>query len=191
MRPIQRCLLSLALTTAVVCAQNRDASGTIPSQRMADGKQWTTRNLDIPTAPSYCYQDAEQNCRQYGRLYTWDSARRACQSLGQGWRLPTNDEWRQLATQYGGLLEQSDKNGKASYQALIVGGRSGFNAVLGGGRSEGGQYARLEAHGFYWTATASDPVNAWFYNFGRGILALGRLSDGGKQRAFAVRCIRD
>jgi len=37
-----------------------------------------------------------------------------------------------------------------------------------GGRSDDGQYARLEAHGFYWTASESDPAIGWFYNFGRG-----------------------
>ncbi len=52
------------------------------SQRMADGKLWTTQNLNVNTPQSYCYEDAERNCRQYGRLYTWESARRGCQSLG-------------------------------------------------------------------------------------------------------------
>ncbi len=33
------------------------------------------------------------------------------------------------------------------------------------------QYARLEAHGFYWTASESDPGRAWFYNFGQGSLS--------------------
>ena len=46
-----------------------------PSRRMADGKQWTTHNLNVKTAPSYCYQDAEINCLQYGRLCTWECAR--------------------------------------------------------------------------------------------------------------------
>jgi hypothetical protein len=41
------------------------------SRRMADGKEWTARNLNVETAASYCYADAERNCRQYGRLYTW------------------------------------------------------------------------------------------------------------------------
>ena len=41
--------------------------------------------------------------------------------------------------------------GKAAYTALLSGGTSGFNAVLGGNRSIDGQYDRLEAHGFYWT----------------------------------------
>jgi uncharacterized protein (TIGR02145 family) len=69
-------------------------------------------------------------------------------------------------------------------------GESGFNAVLGGGRSEDGKYERLEAHGVYWTASEIDSAHAWFYNFGKGGQALHRQSNGEKPRAFAVRCIR-
>ena len=161
------------------------------SKRMADGKQWTTANLNVNVAPSYCYQDKEVNCRQYGRLYTWDSAKRGCQSLGDAWRLPTDDEWRQLAKHYGGVSQDSDEGGKAAYKALFTGGSTGFNAVLGGGRSDNGEYARLEAHGFYWTATEDGPGGAFFYNFAKSKLALHRQDGGEKQRAFSVRCITD
>jgi uncharacterized protein (TIGR02145 family) len=105
--------------------------------------------------------------------------------------LPTDGEWRQLARQYGGVSEDSDERGKAAYKALLAGGRSGFNAVLGGGRSGDGQYARLEAHGFYWTASESDPPSALFYNFGQGGQALHRQSGGEKLEAFSVRCVRE
>src|SRR5437588_5359834 len=106
------------------------ASGTVnSSKRMADGKQWTTQNLNVNTVPSYCYEDAELHCRRYGRLYTWESAKRGCQSLGDGWRLPTDDEWREMAKHYGGVSEDSADSGKAAYTALLIGGRSGFNAL--------------------------------------------------------------
>ena len=167
--------------------------GTLPHspKRMADGKQWTTRNLTVTTVHSYCYEDSELNCRRYGRLYTWESARQACQSLEAGWRLPTDDEWRQMAKHYGGIGNDSDDNGKAAYAALLSGGSSGFSAVLGGNRSTDGRYARLEAHGFYWTASENDPGSAPFYNFGRGSQALYRQSQGQKQMAISVRCVRD
>lgn len=158
---------------------------------MADGKQWTTKNLEVNTSPSWCYQDLETNCRRYGRLYTWESAPHACRSLGAGWRLPTDKEWRELAKVYGGVSEDSDDRGNAAYQALLAEGKSGFNALLGGGRSEDGQYARLQAHGFYWTASENNARYAFFYNSGRGSAALYRQSEGEKQAAFAVRCIRD
>jgi uncharacterized protein (TIGR02145 family) len=174
-------------------AQDQKASGMMSSsRRMADGKQWTTHNLAVNTVPSFCYENSELNCRRYGRLYTWESARRGCQSLGDGWRLPTDDEWRQMAKRYGGVSEDSDDRGKAAYKALLIGGSSGFNALLGGGRNAGdGQYARLEAHGFYWTASESDPARAPFYNFGKGGLALHRQPGGEKQMAVSVRCVRE
>jgi uncharacterized protein (TIGR02145 family) len=161
------------------------------TRRMADGKEWTTQNLEINTVPSYCYEDSDLNCRRYGRLYTWESARRVCQSLGDRWRLPTDDEWRLMAKQYGGVSEDSDDKGKAAYKALLVGGSSGFNAVLGGGRSVDGQYARKEAHGFYWTASKTDSSSGWFYNFAQGSQGLHRQSGGEKHGAFSVRCVRE
>ena len=95
-----------------------------------------------------------------------------------------------MAKYYGGVYGDSDDNGKAAYSALMIGGSAGFNALLGGGRTVDGQYARFEAHGFYWTASESDPVSAWFYNFGHALF-LNRHSDGEKQRAFSVRCVSD
>ena len=199
--PIRVVVLSIALSIGFgflsfslqrLSAHTQKKSGRMPSsKRMADGKNWTIHNLNVNTMPSYCYDDAELNCRRYGRLYTWESARRVCQSLGNGWRLPTEDEWRRMVKDYGGVSEDSADRGKAAYKALLAGGSSGFNALLGGGRSQDGEYARLDAHGFYWTASESDPASGWFYNFGRGGQALHRQSGGEKQRAFSVRCVRE
>jgi uncharacterized protein (TIGR02145 family) len=200
-RPIRVCVVSIALGIAFgfvtgsprrLSAQDQQALGTMESsKRMADGKQWTTQNLNVNTVPSYCYEDAEKNCQRYGRLYTWESARQACKSLGDGWRLPTDGEWRQMAKRYGGVSEDSEDRGKAAYKALLAGGSSGFHALLGGGRAEDGQYARGEAHGFYWTASESNAANGLFYNFGRGGQALHRQAEGEKERAFSVRCVRE
>src|SRR5262245_20868868 len=85
--------LSIALgalgctTSTNPSAKDGTVAGTIRSTRMADGKEWMTENLDVNASPSYCYDDAELNCRRYGRLYTWESAQRACELLGEGWRL--------------------------------------------------------------------------------------------------------
>jgi uncharacterized protein (TIGR02145 family) len=173
-------------------AKDETVSGTISSAtRMADGKEWTTGNLNVDASPSYCYDDAESNCLRYGRLYTWESAQRVCPSLGDGWRLPTDDEWRQMAKRHGGVSDDSDDKGTAAFNALLSGGTSGFNAVLGGNRSIDGQYDRLEAHGFYWTASDNDSRSAPFYNFGRNGQALHRQPQGQKQMAVSVRCVRE
>jgi uncharacterized protein (TIGR02145 family) len=159
---------------------------------MQDGRQWATTNLDVISDGSYCYGDAPANCRRYGRLYTWEAAQKGCLSLGEGWRVPTNDEWRLLATRYGGLREESTDTGKAAFTALVSGGGSGFDAVLGGGReATAGEYARLEAHGLYWTASETDASTAWVYNFGKGGQSVNRHTGMVKQWAFSVRCIRN
>jgi uncharacterized protein (TIGR02145 family) len=181
-RPVRFCVLGIAISMVLgtdalrprVSAQETTSRAIRSFRRMADGKQWTTSNLNVGIAGSYCYEGAEMNCLQYGRLYTWESALRACRSLGDGWRLPTDDDWRQLAKHYGGVSVDAEDKGKAAYRALMAGGGSGFEAVLGGGRSDDGKYARLEAHGFYWTATQMDSTNAWFYNFGKGGQAFHR-----------------
>ena len=158
---------------------------------MPDGKQWMTENLKVVVNASYCYDDSQENCRRYGRLYTWESAQQACRALGDGWRLPTNDEWAQMAKPYGGVRDDSADGGKAAYKALIASGPSGFNVVYGGGRSTNGEYARLEAHGFYWTASESSSTHAWLYNLGKNGQILNRHENGEKQDAFAVRCVRE
>jgi uncharacterized protein (TIGR02145 family) len=159
---------------------------------MPDGREWSTENLNVTTGQSYCYDNSEQNCRQYGRLYTWESALQACRALGGGWRLPTNEEWRQLARHYGGVRQESADLGKAAYTALIAGGTSGFNVVYGGGRTDkSGEYLRLGDHGFYWSATEARTDHAWFYNFGKNGQSLNQHEDGEKLRAFSVRCVKD
>ncbi len=90
---------------------------------------------------------------------------------------------------YGGVAQDSNVTRKEAYKRLLYGGDSGFNATLSGGRNPDGQYSRLDAHGFYWTAeaTAAQP----------GFTILGRdrrlfyQQDGGEQlRAFSVRCVK-
>jgi uncharacterized protein (TIGR02145 family) len=192
-KEIAVCVVVLGLSVALVstrassvarAAQNPKAS------RMADGKEWTTANVNVVDSASYCYEDAERNCGRYGRLYTWESAHRVCKLLGDGWRLPTDDDWRQMANRYGGLGNDSGAKGKSAYAALVIGGTSGFNAVLGGNRSNG-KYERLEAHGFYWTASEANSATAVFYNFGKGSQALYRQPEGEKQMAISVRCVRN
>ena len=187
-----RCTSIISITLGFALASlGASCSQQHSSKPMADGKQWTTQNLNVETTQSYCYEDSEQNCRRYGRLYTWESARRACQSLGAGWRLPTDDEWRGMAKRYGGIGSDAKDNGKAAYAALLTGGNAGFNAVLGGNRSSDGRYARVQAHGFYWTASEIDQRSAPFYNFGHGSQALFRQAGGDKQMAISVRCVSE
>ena len=149
-----------------------------------------TDNLNLNLPNSYCYSDRASECLRFGRLYTWASAAEACSRLGTEWRLPTNDEWRQMAKGYGGVRGDSEDDGHGAYAALLKGGASGFNALLGGDRESDGSYARIEAHGFYWTATEVDADHAWFYNFGLGSQLLNPQGGGEKLMALSVKCVK-
>jgi uncharacterized protein (TIGR02145 family) len=159
-------------------------------KKLYDGKIWMTTNLNMNVPDSYCYENAEKNCDRYGRLYTWESAVRACQLLGEGWRLPTDSEWNQLVILYGSNAGISLDARKIAYKFLLPGGGVGFDAVLGGGRAPDGVYARIEAHGFYWTATESENGSALYYNFAKGSQALFQQDGGEKASAFSVRCLK-
>jgi uncharacterized protein (TIGR02145 family) len=170
----------------------KDRDGNVYSIKiMPDSKLWMTDNLKINIPKSYCYEDKKEYCDQYGRLYTWESAQTGCNTLGDGWRLPTADEWRQMAKQFGGVFDDSQDSGKAAYKSMLHGGSAAFNVLLGGGRSPDGNYWRGNAHGFYWTATETDSTNAWFINFGKGSGKLFLQKNGDKPDAFTVRCVKD
>ena len=53
------------------------------------GKLWMAQDLAFKTGNSMCFDDNEAKCEEYGRLYAYVSAMKACPP---GWRLPTRDE---------------------------------------------------------------------------------------------------
>jgi uncharacterized protein (TIGR02145 family) len=158
------------------------------SQSMPDGKHWTLANLNVEFPGSYCYDEDPSKCERYGRLYTWAAAQQACGSLGSFWRLPSMEDWKKLAQIYGGLSGDGPGNGKVAYRELLVGGRSGLEMRLGGGRQEDG-YARLEAHGFYWSTSEESPTSVRLLNFGKGSGKVFDQNGGEKTNAYSVRCV--
>lgn len=130
----------IATDEITVTGRVSDPSGNVyPFRVLGDGKKWITRNLNYPISGSACYDNLPVNCDQYGRHYNWDLAREACKSLGVPWRLPTAEDYKQLASIYG-YDPQVEQNGGNEweqmqldlYNALIDGGESGFDGQLGG-----------------------------------------------------------
>jgi len=160
-------------------------------KRMPDNLLWMTNNLQLKIENSFCYNNREENCKQYGRLYTWEAATQVCTMLGDGWRLPTKAEWQRLAEIYSPGLSDSVEIRKISYSSLLQGSSVGFNALLGGGRRSSLEFARMQAHGFYWTATSIDSTTACFENFAKGSQSLYHQPDGEKTAAFSVRCVKN
>ena len=158
------------------------------------GKTWLAENLNYNISGSYCYDDDPEICKIYGKLYTWKAAKKGCAFLGNGWRLPSDEEWKELAIFFGGYFdfEQVKAIGKPAkpYEALIEGGHSGFNALLGGARSSENYYLGIGSYGDYWCSKRKTIKEAWCYGFGSDRKVLFRdLID--KDEAQSVRCIKD
>jgi uncharacterized protein (TIGR02145 family) len=110
-------------------------------------QRWLAENLNYDVHGSRWYGDQAGNARPFGRLYTWDAALAACPP---GWHLPDLPEWQQLALSVGASWGQANS---ALFDALIEGGKSAFNAVLGGVYDSRGLanacYEKLQ-NGYYW-----------------------------------------
>jgi PKD repeat protein len=70
---------------------NRDGK-TYPTVQIGN-QCWMGKNLDFAIEDSWCYNNNNVNCEKFGRLYFWRAAIEACP---EGWRLPSDDDWRVL-----------------------------------------------------------------------------------------------
>lgn len=122
-----------------------------------NGKTWMAENLRLK---------AEET-------FTWEDAKAACRQLGANWRLPSDREWRDMAKIFGGADEDASDGGAEAYNALITGGRSGFNA---------------KPDDRYWSSTEERTERAYHYSF-RG-KRLNRHPFK-KSNKYLCRCIKE
>ena len=86
---------------------------------------WLAENLTYKTRGSYCYNDDNENCHKYGRLYTWKAAMNACPT---GWKLPDRKDWNFLSKYLGAskrtALESSKQARESALATTICGART-------------------------------------------------------------------
>jgi uncharacterized protein (TIGR02145 family) len=174
---------------------NRD-NKTYPTVEIC-GKVWMAENLKYKTSNSWCLDDKSENCEQLGSLYNWEAAKKACPT---GWRLPSVEEWKELLDCTGGYVSQYDRNNvkkigdpRLSYQTLIEGGESNFNAKLNGYRTESGTSRRKDEYGYFWTNTPTQfPKTAFIVGFAKtSNSGMTLLDQYNKKDALSCRCIKD
>jgi uncharacterized protein (TIGR02145 family) len=157
------------------------------------GKKWMKKNLNVETADSsWCYDNDASNCAKYGRLYTWESAKLACQSVGM--RLPDTADWNRLMTAVGGSSTVGKKlkatSGWGSNASWNGTDDYGFSALPGGRRLTDGYFNGAGNYGDWWTATEHGSGYAYYryMYYYRDLVNEGTSYEG---FGLSVRCVRD
>jgi len=149
---------------------------------------WMAENLNYKTdSGSWCYENNDSNCKKYGRLYDWNTAKTACPP---SWHLPSRQEWVDLIGNVGGFYAAGKKlraksrigNGTDEY---------GFSAVPSGCRYPDGYFKNIGAIGFFWTITARGGIDHAYYLTVYDNGDIGEQFYFNKEYGFSVRCLRN
>ncbi|MFH2143823.1 MAG: FISUMP domain-containing protein, partial [Bacteroidota bacterium] len=176
---------------------------------------WTAKNLNYGVEISgtleqtnnsvvekYCYGNISGNCDIYGGLYQWDemmeySTTPVLQGIcPAGWHIPTDDEYKTLEMYLG--MSQADADldnawrGTDEGTKLKVGGTSGWESLLGGGRFNSTTYTALNSYGYYYTSDEySLNTNMAWRRCLNTTAQVGRWNTFPKSYGFSVRCVKD
>ena len=152
------------------------------------------------------YQNKKSNALVYGALYNWYAVYTG-KLCPNGWRVPTDDEWKDLEGSSDTRFHQGDpvwdnKRGrgedagirlKASSGWSSQGGGTddlGFSALPGGERCSKGRFFVAGRSGFWWSSTENSDSTAWYRNMIYGLEDIYRNIHP-KWMGFSVRCLRD
>jgi len=173
---------------------------------MPDGETWMAENMNYAKG-GLCYDDKESNCAKYGRLYNWETAMKVCPN---GWKLPSQQEWENLAIAIGGDISNEDCYG--CYEVTKLKSKSGWKAQNSGNSGNGTDDFGFSAlpggeHcnncdrtfdydgivGNWWTSTeyetdGSDIAYEWRIN---NDFYIEKGSNSDKVTGYSVRCIKD
>jgi len=153
---------------------------------------WMAENLNYKIENSWCYADSADNCKIYGRLYTWKTAMNSCPD---NWHLPGEEEWK-ILEKFLGMSEEETKVflycGEGTGTKLMS--KTGFNALLGGRRLyTDGSFDGKGKTGVWWSST----TELWkgnTYAFRREIFSDKSGIDWDAATptlGFSVRCVKN
>lgn len=173
-----------------ISAQFKNCEAPISS--VVIGKlRWMTKNLSskVP-GKSACYENKKGNCRKYGRLYDFNTAKQACPS---NWRLPTDADWDSLVKALG---ENNGKilKSKTGWAENDGGPGNGSDSIGFDARPSGivyeGSFMYLGHHAYFWTATERNAETAFYRSLSYDSPESYRYYNF-KTAGYAVRCVQD
>ncbi len=182
--------------------------------RNGDAISYITDNTEWvhTTNGAYCdYKDNNDIIINYGLLYNWYAVNDSRNIAPEGWRVPTDEDWKELELNLGISRSDADKDGwrgkdiaeglketktssKGAWISLLSNSTNltGFSALPGGSRyiRSNGLIENIGKHASFWTNTELNEQYAWYralYYTQSGIGRFGALKGNG----FSVRLIRE
>jgi uncharacterized protein (TIGR02145 family) len=150
---------------------------------LINGLYWMAANLDWGAPGSLPYGNLGSNEATYGRLYPFAQAQQLPTpppAPAPPWRLPTLQDWNNLIA----------AAGQNPYAALLRGGITGFNALLGGQCDDNGNFSNLGTYGYYWAA-AQDGSQAYICKFSSVSKSVNVLNQLPTDYLVSVRYVRN
>jgi uncharacterized protein (TIGR02145 family) len=151
---------------------------------------WMAQNLDYHekwvgvTRGNKCYDNKDDNCEKYGRLYEWEDAIRVCPD---GWHLPSNSEWNALISFIGDDAGKKLKSASNYWREGAGTDLYDFGALPGGGL-DAGEFKNLNRDGDWWTSTEINTDRSYlkYMNANTGVSEIS----GSKTSQYSVRCVK-
>ncbi|MDR2595429.1 MAG: fibrobacter succinogenes major paralogous domain-containing protein [Fibromonadaceae bacterium] len=158
---------------------------------------WMAENLNYELGGSKCYAEEPKNCKKYGRLYNWKTAKEACP---EGWHLPSKEEWQKLIKAVGdektaGKYLKAKSGWDDVYEGKFGNGddKYGFSALPGGFGSSDDNFSVFAGYGnngSWWTATEHKASYAYLRNiYNDSDYVNSKYKD--KTFLLSVRCVQD
>lgn len=120
------------------------------------GKQlWFAENLNYASANSWCYNNQDQNCDEFGRLYAWSDISNACPT---GWRVPSvSDFWTYTQHPLSPLVTSTEswQDAQTSYYSSAYPRIDGLEIKAAGMKNASGSYEYMNRVGGMWLSDES------------------------------------
>jgi len=188
-----------------------EANGKEYKTVIIDEQEWMAENLNYAgedgTIIGLCYNDVPENCKTFGRLYTWAEAMKLDSAFNSkyppyvvqepyqgicpnGWHLPSYDEWIKLLDYVGnkeGLKLKTTSGWVKNSVANNGTNEYGFSAIPAGCHYEG-DFQRITLCGAWWSISERD---------GKTVKSIQICDDEADKISFlkaswaSIRCIKD
>ena len=155
-------------------------------------QHWMAENLNRETENSYCYNNDDSKCEQYGRLYTWEAASEACPA---GWHLPSQTDWQAIISLAEACDECKENAGRLlkSKTGWNDNGNGwdtfGFTALPAGYRGLNGVFYHIGDAAMMWSSTRLT-TQALYMDMDSDDQVVDMVNDN-PSLGLSVRCLQD